>query len=339
MSSAGMRGTSDTDNMNTLDQGRGGSLGGMGQDTELPQDANTGALGEPDVVEVAMIEETVMSPGGASMGYTEQPGTSFRWWYVPAAFVPLAAGGTAIWLWRRNQQSTPAKAYASLAQQGRDWMKQLRNSDATKKASKAMQRGAKVAQTQAKSLPDQAADWRDRSAEAIAALSATVADQVTDTVSDWWGQVSDLWDRNAPTRVQAAKATKQRARNTRAAATGLGAGLAAWWASRQTQSKLSAAQGRIAEAKAKAQARAAKVTAKTSANATKASAKTGKAMSKAGKKANDAYKRTRTFTFAMLIAAMVTYLRTWRQRLMEKQVRETASGRMVPDTYPTFAQR
>ena len=339
MSSAGMRGTSDTDSMNTLDQGRGGTLGGMSQGMDLPQDATTGALGEPDVVEVAIIEETVMPPAGAAMGYMEQPGTWFRWWYVPAAMIPLAAGGTAIWLWRRNQRPAPAKAYAALAQQSRDWLKQLRKSDMTKKASKAVQRGTRTAQTQAKSLPDQAADWRDRSAESIAALSATVADQVSDTVSDWWGQLSDLWERNASTRAQATKATKQQARNTRAIATGLGAGLAAWWASRQAQSKFSTAQNRIADARARAQAKAAKVTAKTSAKATRATAKTSKAMSRAGKRVNDTYKRTRTFTFAMLVAAMVTYLRTWQQRLMEKQMRETASGRMVPDTYPTFAQR
>jgi hypothetical protein len=339
MSSAGMRGTSDTDSMNTLDQGREGTLGGMSQDMNLPQDATTGALGEPDVVEVAMIEETMIPPAGAPVGYREQPGTWFRWWYVPAALIPMAAGGTTIWLWRRNQQPAPAKAYAPLTQQGRKWLNQLRGSDATKKASKTMQRGAKLAQTQAKSLPDQAAEWRDRSAEAITALSATIADQVTDTVNAWWDQLSDVWERNVPTRAQATKATKQQKRNATAVATGLGAGLAAWWASRQAQNKPSTAQDRIADAKARAQAQFAKVTAKSSAKATKATAKTSKAMSRAGKKVNDTYKRTRAFTFAMLVAAMVTYLRTWRQRLMERQMRETAGGRRVPDAYPTFAQR
>src|SRR5262249_4048004 len=75
--------------------------------------------------------------------------------------------------------------------------------------------------------------------------------------------------------------------------------------------------------------RATKSLAKSSA---KASRTTRRATMRAKKRANKAFNRTRAFTLGMFVTAMLTYIRMWRQRLLEPEMRETAGGRLVRDT-------
>lgn len=76
---------------------------------------------------------------------------------------------------------------------------------------------------------------------------------------------------------------------------------------------------------------AAKVGAPVAAKAVVTKAKTEHAVKKTGRRVNRFWKETRAFTFGMLVTATVTYIRTWRARLDEKNLRETAGGRMVRD--------
>jgi hypothetical protein len=67
--------------------------------------------------------------------------------------------------------------------------------------------------------------------------------------------------------------------------------------------------------------------------------RTSNAVKKTGTTVNNAWKRTRTFTFAMFVSAIVTYVRAWRMRRDEKELRETAGGRMEPADPPQQFQR
>ena len=76
---------------------------------------------------------------------------------------------------------------------------------------------------------------------------------------------------------------------------------------------------------------AAKVGAPVAAKAVVTKAKTERAAKKTGRKVNRAWKDTRAFTFGMLVTATLTYIRMWQSRLNEKNLRETAGGRLVRD--------
>lgn len=132
---------------------------------------------------------------------------------------------------------------------------------------------------------------------------------------------------------------------------GLGAVGGAWMAKNQSQDLKDKAKDRASGLRdqAKAQLRdanvkstIAKVGGKSALSATKAAApvaakavatkaKTEHAVKKTGRKVNRFWKETRAFTFGMLVTATVTYIRMWRSRLDEKNLRETAGGRMVRD--------
>lgn len=90
-------------------------------------------------------------------------------------------------------------------------------------------------------------------------------------------------------------------------------------------------KGTLAAVGGKGALSAAKVGTPVAAKAVVTKAKTEHAVKKTGRKVNRFWKETRAFTFGMLVTATVTYIRTWRKRLDEKNLRETAGGRMVRD--------
>lgn len=90
-------------------------------------------------------------------------------------------------------------------------------------------------------------------------------------------------------------------------------------------------KGTLAKMGSKGAVSAAKTGAPVAAKAAVTKAKTEQAAKKSGRKANRVWKNTRAFTFGMLVTATLTYIRTWRSRLDERNLRETAGGRMVRD--------
>jgi len=339
-------------------------------DVTLPQGEMNGSDGEPvEVVEVVTLETTGMPGeiGGLTGDSLDElaNGGGFRWWYVPAVALPVAAGATAaVLIARRNRKQTPATMFSSLAQQGRGWMDAVRDSDTTRKASTAIQRGAASVRASAQSLPTQASAWRDSATDALAGVaSADAVQKATDRTRDAWDAVLDsvtsFWDERG---IRARKAAKEQPRgfasslgssvgDARDRLTGAIAGLTA--RNSASSSKDKAKQAKAAATRAKMQAalardRAIKAAQSTQPRAllkpvTSAAATTGNragsAAKKTGETMNGAWKRMRTFTFAMLVSALVTYVRAWRMRRDEKELRETAGGRLVPADPPQQFQR
>lgn len=339
-------------------------------DVTLPRGEMNGSEGEPvEVVEVVTLETAGM-PGeiGGLTGDSLDDlanGGGFRWWYVPAVALPVAAGATAVVLIaRRNRKQTPATMFSSLAQQGRGWMDAVRTSDTTQKASTALQRGAANVRAGAQSLPAQASMWRDSAVDALAGVaSADAVQKATDRTRDAWDSVLDsvtsFWDERG---IRARKAAKEQPRgfasslgssvsDARDRLTGAIAGLTGRNTVSSSQDKAKQAKATATRAKmkvARARDRALKAAQGTQPRAllrpvTSAAATTGNrtssAAKKTGKTVNSAWKRTRAFTFAMLVSAIVTYVRAWRMRRDEKELRETAGGRMVPADPPQQFQR
>ncbi|MGH2516154.1 MAG: hypothetical protein ACRDHP_10915 [Ktedonobacterales bacterium] len=120
-----------------------------------------------------------------------------------------------------------------------------------------------------------------------------------------------------------------------------------WWQRRQ---QAQAQMNNLADTAGNLKDRARKQLAKqTTSAATKtavkaAQVKTGRAARKARKRVLSPFRRVRAFAFAALVTAMVIYVRSWYSRrgstaagLDTGDMRETASGRMEPDTWPRFA--
>ena len=351
MSSAGFSGTSDTNRANI-----------PGDDAKFdPYQTPEGAamdemLGDSEPAEVLEIVEIDSTDDGLdALGLEPGTGPRFRWWYVPAVALPVAAGATAgaIWLSRRNKNRRQlAGTYNRLTKQGRSWLQQVRSSRNTQQATKMLQQGIASARESAKGLPDQAGVLRDRSAEALAAIDlALLLEQTRGIWSNALDQVSSLWERNAPaTKGRAkrvakasgkAKASDMRRRRMaqqlalltlwaqmRQRLTGKRRGdmsavrasdmqtrLNRWLRRQQRQQGRTRARGRAAAGPLASAARSTSMT-----------------MQKTGKRVSQRFKRARAFSFGLLVTAMLTYIRAWRSRLKEREMRETAGGRLVRDS-------
>lgn len=207
MSSAGLSGTSDTDRTRT-----------PGNDAMRDQGATPESAAEEEALEEAL-EEMVARGETEPVGFIEitevettegglEPEESrFRWWYVPAIALPVAACATAgaIWLTRRNRRQ-PAGLYQRLALQGRGLLSQV---PFRRKARSPWQQGIDVMRESARGLPDQASALREKSAEALAAIdTAALLAQTRDIWSNALDQMSSLWERTVPS----ARRTRRRAR-------------------------------------------------------------------------------------------------------------------------------
>lgn len=96
------------------------------------------------------------------------------------------------------------------------------------------------------------------------------------------------------------------------------------WQLRQARLK-----DRLASIRGKGAFSATKAGAPVAAKAVATKAKTERTAKKTGRKVNRIWKDTRAFTFGMLVTATLTYIRTWRSRLDQKNLRETAGSRMA----------
>lgn len=322
----GKSGASDADMMGTSNM----MNGMLGEDAgALPPDLESDALGEPvGVVEV--IELETMEPAtSAPEQYPDGMGmTWLRWWYVPA-LAGMAAGGTAafILLRRRNRKPAPVSAYKAATKQSRDWMEAVRSGKATQSAVKALQQGAASVRESARGLPDTAATLRDRSGELVGVVAASAAaQQAAQGVRGALDSATSFWNSNAPGAKRAAKARRR----------GLFGWLAGGKAPRTTASARDAAKAQAAKAANRTmdKVKPAIMTAvaiQAAKKAARAKAQTNRAAKRAGKRANQAVSRTRAFAFGALVTATLTYARAWRKRMMEREMRETAGGRMVRD--------
>lgn len=356
MSSAGLGGRSDTDRTNTSGNDAQFDPNMMPESAatdETLSDVSAFGDGEPaGVIEIVEIETTGDDLDALGL---EPAMPRFRWWYVPAVALPVAAGATAgaIWLSRRNRSTRqPVAMYNALAKQGRSMLDQVRSSRNTRKAARTWQQGLTSMRESAKGLPDQASALRDKSAEALAAVDlAALLDQTRGIWSTALDQMSNLWERNAPAakevskranktsmmaadmmRGQAAQIGRQLAglRKNNAAATGKGVAAAR---AAQAAAMSLAMQNRINRwmAQQRGQRMLATARGKTVAPIASAARSTSRSVQKTGKSVNRGFKQARAFSFGLLVATMVTYIRVWRNRLDEREVRETAGGRMVRD--------
>jgi hypothetical protein len=282
--------------------------------------AETDALGEPigliEVVEVETLEPAAFS----SEAYPDENAGWFRWWYVPAVVAPLAGATAAFVLLRRRRRDTaPVATYKAAMKQSRDWLDTVRNHKATQSAVNALQQGASTVRESAKNLPGTGLALRDRSGEIVGIVATSAAaQQAAQGVRGAVDSLTGFWNQNAPKAKQSAK--EQTRRN-----------LSGWFAAGRTQ-KIAQSQASKAN---KALAKAKPVVKAAQANATKNAARmakqTNRTTKRAKKRVRGAVNRTQAFALSALVTATLTYARAWRQRLMEREMRETAGGRMVRD--------
>lgn len=336
MTSTNMGGTSDTGLSNDPIQPDAGAL---------PTDATTDALGEPvDVVEVVEVQTYEPTPSGYDAGEGGAAnGFGFRWWMVPAVAVPVAVGATtAVVVLRRRRQPARVATYNKLVGRSRDWMDVVRGSQATRSASRALAQGVESVRGAAKSLPDTASGWRGSAGDLLGVVATSAAaKQATGTFKGALDSVTGFWNTSAPRARQTLRERGRRAPATVGAArAGILNRFSGGGAQDAASSAKETAKARASKAASKAANRAGKLSdaakpvaaaAATAAavKAARAAKQTNRAAKRAGKRANNAVKRTRAFTFGMLVAATATYWRAWQQRLREKETRETAGGRMV----------
>lgn len=377
MSSAGFSGTSNSDRKNTpggdamRDQGATPESAEMDEILEEALE-EMGALGDAEpvgVIEIAEVEtsDTDLEPEGAR----------FRWWYVPAAALSIAAGATAgaIWLSRRNRRQR-VRMYERLALQGRGLLAQVPFRRKARPTG-VWQQSLATVRGSAKGLPDQASALRDRSAEMLAAIdTAALLAQTRDIWSNALDQMNGVWERTVPgtrrTRRRVRRAgvipadvmrgqvvqmrrqlVRMRRRGRAARVTSRVASIAAMRMARVAarslamQARINRWIGRQQERQrltmtgAKAVGRAGKVAiplaaaARSTSKAVMPVASTARAtrrgMQKTRRSVNRGFKQARAFSFGVLVASIVTYVRVWRARLEEREVRETAGGRLVRD--------
>lgn len=358
MSSAGMSGAGDTDTTDPFGMRDESNMNGMPSERDVTGGAPLGTdptLGElpPDTVEVVEVVTTNLGdiPSETLYGLDMYPGDAtertggFRWRYVPMVAVPLAVGGAAFW-YARRRKTPPHALYDTLTRRGSDALDYLRE--------------------QTKRAPQATSMLRDKSAAVVRALVAA------DLVSRAQGRLAVV---RAMTRGQLAR-TNAGSRTPRTAplrenlagqltelSDVISLTVAGWLATlplQRNQKRLSPRQrrsavtqmrkqlqrrmnkmlstGAVVAATTQAAAKASKGMAPVTAKASVAGVKTRQAARQTGKNVNSAWRRTRAFGFGLLVTAMVTYIAIWRRRMAEREMRETASGRLEPDREPTFSR-
>jgi hypothetical protein len=337
----------------------------MAGDTPLGTDPTLGGELPPDTVEVVEVVTTGSRdvPDDALYGldmYADD-GTgrlgSFRWWYVPMAAVPLAVGGAAFWFGRRRK--TPSRAlYDTMTRSGGDALDYLR--EQTKRAPEAT--SALREKTAAVVGAVVAADLVSRAQERLATARDVTRDRqrartrlgfrgrrTAPPREHLAGQLTELSDVVRPI-VAGWLATLPLRRRQQQKRPLLALLLAmpllrrtsrAMQMRQQTQrrrDKMPTGAGAVVAATTNAAAKVSKGVMPVAAKATAASVKTRQAVRQTGQNVNSAWKRARAFGFGLFVTAMVTYIAIWRRRMAERDMRETASGRLEPDREPTFSR-
>ena len=289
--------------------------------------ADTDALGEPigliEVVEMEPLEPAAYSPEA----YPYENGSWFRWWYVPAVVAPLAGATAAfVLLRRRRRESAPIAKYKAAVKQSREWLNTVRSRKAARSAVSALQQGAATVRESARNLPDTAVALRDRSGEIVGVLvTSAAAQQTTQGVRGAVNSLTSFWTKNTPNAKQSAR---EQGRWALKVSNKARRNLWGWYSLGQVQ-KVAQSRAEKANKAIKPVVQAARINA--AKNAARVAMRTNRTAKRANQRARRAANRTQAFAFGALVTATLTYARAWRRRMMEREMRETAGGRMVRD--------
>ena len=356
MSSAGTSGTSNTNWGNAANGPTG--AGGAPDDTV-------------EVIEVIEVDEPTMTADEALAAEQEALERAlgeggFPWWYVPAIGLPVVVGaGAAIWYLTKGPQSFQ-DAYDLVTRQN---TRKAQAQKAMRRGMRTARASAKNVSESTEDLRERLADVWDDARDSVLDWWDTMTDR--DTLEQLRGRANDAAGsaRDQFAKVAAGVATagavaaaRQKAADLASSArgtarsttsniqgsnfdlgnwlSGIGATGSSWFTKSQAQELKDKAQaqmrqakvkGTLAKAGAKGAVPAVKVGAPVAAKAVVTKAKAEKAVKKTGRRANRFWGQTRAFTFGALVTATLTYIRIWRSRLDERNLRETAGGRMVRD--------
>lgn len=296
--------------------------------SELPPDTLTGELGEPaGDIEIVAAEMTAFPPAGRTGAESEldvlveldqRGGGWFRWWYIPATLVPVAAGAaTTLWLVnrrqrlaRRQRQLAVLRMYSGLADRTSGWWNDLTGPRATRRARKTTRRAAKSARSSAN-------DLNDRAAAVIAAIGAAALAE----------RARMLWERSArsarvvrrPTRASEAQKARARAewRQTIAA-----------WLNGANASARSQAASMFSGATAPVRGALSSASARTQGAVQSVGARTQGALIAAGDSVNSTARTIRAFAFGAVLSSIATYLGLTRRRAGQPMAGETTGGQV-----------
>lgn len=356
MSSAGPSGMSDTERTNLPDEQTGPT--GMPPDMSFagsvrgPLMPTEDALEDPiEVIEMVTLDEETFNEEGAG---------GFRWWYVPVIGVPIAVGaGAAAWYFTKGRGPF-VNAWELVTRPTRMLTKRQSLAARTRKATK---KAMKTASASTGTL-------RGRMTGVLGAISAVeLAEKAGDLWDDTRDSVTDLWDQVADsdivgqardtvenvrksasrqlsgrtsrlpfvvrgrTRSRARRTMRRLTVNPRELMPRMDLSRVPWLAGRRPAPKVESLTARTGKQLAKLGAATAT---KTAFEATRA--RTARAARKRIKRVNSGIRRVQVFAFAMLVSAMVIYVRSWYARQRGTEMRETASGRLEPDTWPQFSE-
>jgi len=360
MSSAGrsgMSGMSDTERTNL--QGERANPTGVDGPLMPGDDA---PIDQVEMVEIVEVMD------GTDDAFAMGP-TGFRWWYVPAIGLPLGIGtGAAIWYLAKGEEpyqnawelvTRPVRNRTGHPTARARTKKAMRRASATSDTLRDRMAGA-LSGFDPTDLAERAGDlWEDARESRV-----ELWDQITDRdlVSHTRGTAADARDKaqrqlgkmagniaaaGAAVAVQKKVNDLFGAAQDRTKATGASVRGRAWFARNSVQAK---ANDLAQSAKRQLAKQSAHTTAKSTAKAVKV--KSGRAVNQTRRRVTSPFRRMGTFALAALITAMIIYIRSWYSRrtstagmpgaaggIGAEDMRQTAGGRMEPDTWPRFAGR
>src|SRR5258708_23932247 len=363
-----MSGMDNTDTTDPFGMRNESNLNGMPSERDMMGGSPLGAdptLGEPPPDTVEVIEVVTgpgVTPDDALYGLDMYPDDAadhiggFRWRYVPMVVAPLAVGGAAFWFARRRK--TQARALNdTMTRRGGGTLDYLR--EQTKRAPEATSALRDKTAVAIGALV--AADLVSRAQESLATAREVTRGQRATTRAGFRGR------RTAPLRENLADQLNERGTAIKLLVAGwlatlplrrreqkkparllLPLALLMFWRRRSTtqqmrkqaqrrRDKMPIGAGAAVAASTTAAAKVSKGVLPVAAKVSKG-VKTRQAVRQTGKNVNSAWKRTRAFGFGLFVPAMVTYIAIWRRRMAQRDMHETASGRLEPDREPTFSR-
>jgi hypothetical protein len=368
MSSAGRSGMSDTDRIN-LAGGQGSMMGaprGMSSTPGVGGPFMPGGGSAPeDQIEVVEI----MTAADDADDTLDMGASAFHWWYVPAIGLPVAVGaGAAIWYLAKGQE--PYRNARELMRRS------IRNLPGQPGLTISKKKTARKARATSDTLRDRVTGaLGGLDAAELTGKAGDLWDDARDSMIDLWDQITDraplnqARDTAGDTREAARRQLGRMAGNIAAAGAALALQKKASDLADATREKAKAVRAQYPASRGKdkrtampgrlalilgmtwlAKNRARKQLGKPGPSATigatmkAAQVKRVRAAKRARMRVTSPFRRMRTFAFAALVTAMVIYVRSWYTRqsgttggASAEDVRETAGGRLVPDTWPRFA--
>jgi hypothetical protein len=307
------------------------------QPSDLPPEALTGELGEPvGEIDIVALEAAALPPAGLE-GTGLQPGRPegqaqrgwFRWWYVPAVAVPVAAGvATTVVLINRRRQPVVLRTYTGMLGRLRGWWSDLAGQPATRRATKTVKRGMKKAERSAGTLTE---SLTERATSALASLEpgtlpgrasgATRAaiDDARSALQDALDRLGAAWQQYMRVSARA----QQQAKKSAARTTGT---LMGRWQTTARQLGTLRERERFALTAEKAASRLTHATAPVMGAINTASSKTTDAVQSVERGVSSTARAVRAFTFGAVISSIATYLGISRSRARSLGTRESAAG-------------